>query len=130
MIYKWVLAIGGTVFVAFALLQINDFEQYGNGDVWSWIVIYLIAAALSFYMLLRTLSRGVLMAWLGFTLGALLFRLQDDSGNYHWDRLNPATFWNERTATMVQQSNESGGLMLLLIWALVLLYLQSRVSAQ
>lgn len=119
---------GAVLFSVFSLLQINDLDQYGNHDAWLWVGIYAITAILNILMLFKRVALAALYTWLGFSAGALLFRLQDDVGNFHFNRLNPLTFWNERTATMVQQSNESGGLLVVLIWSAALLLLKYRSS--
>ena len=119
---------GVVIFTIFSLLQINDVDQYGNHDAWSWVLIYAVAAILNVLMFLKRATLAVLYTWSGFSAGALLFRLQDDVGNFHFERLNPQTFWNERTATMVQQSNECGGLFIVLVWAVVLVLLKYRNS--
>ena len=119
---------GALLFAIFALLQINDLDQYGNHDAWSWIVIYAVTAILNVLILQGLLPLSVSYVWVGFSAGGLLFRLQDDVGNFHFDRLNPETYWNERTAEMVQQSNECGGLLVVLLWTLVLVFLRSKQS--
>lgn len=120
------LSLGFIVFLFFAYLQLNDATQYGNADAWFWIAIYLIAAILNLALIFNRLPAALLYSWFGFTLGSLCFRLQDSHGNFHFDRLDPATFWNPRTAEMVQQSNESGGLFILMVWAVVLIALSKR----
>lgn len=117
------LLLGTVVFSIFSYLQLNDLDQYGNGDAWFWVIIYLIAAALNLVLIFLKLPTAILYSWLGFTLGSLCFRLQDGHGNFHFERLDPATFWNPATAEMVQQSNESGGLLILFVWAGVLIIL-------
>ena len=125
-----VLTLGGLVFLVFAYLQFNDTNQYGNEDAWAWIVIYVLAALLSFSCAFGDIAAPVLYVWTGFILGALVFRLQDDQGNFHLDRLDPSTYWNEEKTQMIQSSNESGGLVILLVWAIVMLILSRPKRSQ
>lgn len=119
---KIILLLGGVVFAYFAYLQFNDASQYGNQDAWAWISIYAVACLLSLSSVLASVSMPVLYIWAGFCLGALTFRLQDDQGNFYLSRLDPSSYWNEDKTQMIQNSNESGGLVLLLVWAIALLY--------
>ncbi len=116
MIKRLPFAFGALVFLIFTLLQFNDAGQYGNYDAWIWIAIYGAMTAISAMMIWRPIALHWLFAWAGFTWGALLFRLQDGQGNIHIEWLHPANYWDE-TNTMVQQSNESGGLLILAVWA-------------
>ncbi|MFC4701553.1 transmembrane 220 family protein [Glaciecola siphonariae] len=119
-------ACGVILFTVFAYLQFNDASQYSNHDAWVWIALYGTAAFLNLLSLLTTVSKNVHYLWLGFTAGALLFRMQDDRGNLHLDWIDPSRYWNEAGNQMVQQTNESGGLVILLIWALVQLIIVSN----
>lgn len=115
------LALGAIAFIAFTSLQFNDLGQYGNGDAWSWIALYSFTALLSAVLMWKRVPKIICHFWAGFSWGSLFFRLQDDMGNFHFDRLHPSTFWNERGTEMVQQSNECGGLLILAIWATALI---------
>lgn len=118
-----IMIFGGLLFCLFTFLQFNDSAQYGNDDAWAWIVIYVIAAILSFACAFEHVTPAILYMWTGFIFGALVFRLQDDQGNFHLDRLDPSSYWNEEKTQMVQSANESGGLVILFIWAIVMLIL-------
>jgi hypothetical protein len=120
------LSCGGLVFVLFAYWQFNDNEQYGNADAWAWIIIYAISALLSFIAAKTNIPQSALYTWFGFTIGALVFRLQDDTGNFDISRLNPSSLWTEDESMMIQTSNESSGLLILAIWALVLICLNRK----
>jgi len=111
------LVTGLTLFVAFTLLQTNDGIQYGNQDAWTWIALYGLMAVINGVLIWKHIHQQWLYSWAGFTWGALLFRLQDEQGNMHFDRLHPANYWNDAGTEMIQQSNESGGLLILAIWA-------------
>lgn len=117
---KWIKYLMALIFVVFAYLQLNDLSQYGNHDAWIWILMYLVAAGLSAASTFKTLPLSAFTTWVGFCAGSLLFRLQDDQGNLHIDRLNPSNYWDATGQTMIQNSNESGGLVILLVWAIVL----------
>jgi hypothetical protein len=119
---KIILLLGGALFAYFAYLQFNDASQYGNQDAWAWIGIYAVASLLSLSSVLAFVFMPVLYIWAGFCLGALTFRLQDDQGNFYLSRLDPSSYWNEDKTQMIQNSNESGGLVILLVWAIALLY--------
>lgn len=118
-----VLSIGGLIFLLFAYWQFNDQSQYGNADAWAWIVIYTLSAILSFTCAKTYIKPAGLYIWFGFTIGALIFRLQDDQGNFDLNRLDPSTLWNQDQTLMIQNSNESSGLLILVLWALLMLYL-------
>lgn len=121
---KALLVFGGVVFLLFAALQVNDARQYGNTDAWLWIVIYSAMASINLVMLRINIAKHWLYCWCGFTWGALLFRLQDSQGNIHLEWLHPANYWADSPggATMVQHSNESGGLLILALWACLTCY--------
>ena len=124
---KWIKILMAVLFVLFAYLQLNDLSQYGNHDAWIWTIMYAAAAVLSAASAFKTLPGSVVTTWAGFCAGSLLFRLQDDQGNLHLDRLHPANYWDATGQTMIQNSNESGGLVILLVWAIVLcLWRRSR----
>lgn len=111
-IKKISLMLGSLVFFVFAYLQFSDSSQYENSNTLAWIVIYVVAALLSLSCAYGEVSSSVLYLWTGFLLGALVFKLQDDQGNFHFDRLDLATLLNE-----------AGSLLILLIWAILLLIL-------
>lgn len=125
MIKKLPLALGALVFLIFTVLQFNDAGQYGNNDAWVWIIIYGVMSAISAVMIWRKVAVHWLFSWAGFTWGALLFRIQDGQGNVHFEWLHPANYW-DATNTMVQQSNESGGLLILAVWATVVAVIAHR----
>ncbi|MDT0594817.1 transmembrane 220 family protein [Glaciecola petra] len=120
------LNLGGLVFLLFAYWQFNDQSQYGNTDAWAWIVIYTLSAILSFSCATSYVRPAVLYIWFGFTIGALTFRLQDDQGNFDLSRLDPSKIWNQDQTLMIQNSNESSGLLILVCWALLMLYLNNN----
>lgn len=120
------LFAGSALFFLFTFLQLNDAAQYGNFDAWAWVLIYGVAAGLSAAAAIKPLKDYYLSAWAGFSLGALFFRLQDNQGNFHFDRLNPANFWGPEHAQMVQDANESGGLFILFLWSLALFFLNKK----
>ena len=125
--FKYIYLISGVIlFGYFAFLQINDFKQYGNGDAWFWIFVYLLAAVMNLLPLIYKLPVQLLTFWVGFSLGSLCFRLQDNAGNFHFDRLHPSSFWDQQTSQMVQQSNESGGLLILTVWGVILLLIKGH----
>ncbi|EWH08458.1 hypothetical protein DS2_17362 [Catenovulum agarivorans DS-2] len=123
---KWFKLIVGLVFVVFAYLQLNDLTQYGNHDAWIWTSMYLSAAALSCVSAFKKLPQSLITTWAGFCAGALLFRLQDDQGTLHLSRLHPANYWDASGQTMIQNSNESGGLVILLVWAIILVFVARK----
>lgn len=114
---KIFFGLGALLFSVFTALQFNDAAQYSNYDAWTWIFIYGIMAAISAALLVKPLEKQWLYAWGGFTWGCLLFRIQDEHGNVHFEWLHPANYWDATGTTMVQNSNESGGLLLLAFWA-------------
>ncbi len=121
------LACGTALFAGFAALQFNDATQYGNRDAWTWIALYGLMATLNLGMIWRNIPRHWLFAWAGFCWGALLFRLQDAQGNLHVDWLHPANYWDQNH-TMVQHANESGGLLILALWASITIFVAKNAS--
>nr|WP_136252818.1 transmembrane 220 family protein [Ningiella ruwaisensis] len=122
--------LGTLLFFVFAFLQFNDATQYGNHDAWIWIVLYLIGALFNLAALFNKLSIVPVYIWFGFTAGSLLFRMQDDQGNLHLDWINPSKYWDDSGNQMIQQTNESGGLVILLIWALIQIILLKRQQSK
>ena len=122
--------IGSILFAIFAYLQFNDVVQYDNHDAWIWIALYGTASLANIYALKANISIKLLYLWTGFLAGSLLFRMQDDRGNLHLDWLNPALYWDPDGNQMVQQTNESGGLVILLIWAALQLYFTNKANTQ
>lgn len=123
---KVLLILGCIIFFLFAALQINDASQYGNADAWVWIIIYGAMATINLLMLWFSIAKHWLFCWCGFIWGALLFRLQDAQGNLHLDWLHPSNYWDSSNgdgATMVQHANESGGLLIVGLWACLTCYL-------
>ena len=98
------LALGALAFAVFALLQLNDTTQYSNQDAWSWIVLYGVGAILSAALIWIPLPGTLTTSWAGFCWGALVFRLQDDVGNFQLSRLNPASYWNESGTEMTSRT--------------------------
>ena len=124
--------LGAVLFLVFTALQFNDATQYGNHDAWVWIVIYGAMAIISALAIFKTLPQQWLFAWAGFCWGALVFRLQDNQGNLHFEWLHPANYWDATGTTMIQQSNESGGLLILALWATLCVVFNARekIAAQ
>lgn len=112
------------LFLVFAALQINDATQYGNHDAWIWIGIYVVMSAICALLFLRKRTGDVVPAWVGFTWGCWLFKIQDEHGNLHFDWLVLNNYWTPDSAQMVQRVNESGGLFILACCALSLLFLR------
>lgn len=117
------LYASAAMYALFAYLQLNDFDQYGNGDAWAWILLYAISALLPLLLARRPLPVPLLAGWCGFTAGALFFKLQDETGNFHLERLDPGRIWDMQGNAMVQQTNETAGLALLLVWSICYLLL-------
>ena len=114
------LWVGVVLFLLFMVVQFNDFTQYDNADWWSWVLMYLACSILGFLTWRKKLTAHAASLALGFSLGALCFKLQDDVGNWHWSRLNITNFWTEDGNEMVQQTNETGGLLLIITWLIIL----------
>lgn len=114
----------------FAYLQLNDATQYDNHDAWIWIALYGTASLANIYALKSNIPVNLHYLWTGFLAGSLLFRMQDDHGNLHLDWLNPAKYWGPDGSQMVQQTNESGGLVILLIWAALQLWFANTAKVQ
>lgn len=119
-------AVGALLFFVFMTLQFNDATQYGNHDAWTWIIIYFAMSALNVGLIFKKVKLEWLYSWAGFAWGCLLFRLQDDHGNMYFSRLNPSNYWDPSGTSMIQNSNESGGLLILAVWATVLVFVVKK----
>lgn len=127
-IKKYLLALGCTLFTIFVLLQFNDATQYGNHDAWIWIFIYASVAVINAVLIKKSIPEKWLFALSGFAWGAFLFRIQDEQGNLHIEWLHPSNFWGEPGESLVQQANESGGLLILAIWTIITIFLARNNS--
>ena len=94
--------IATVIFLVITSLQFNDFSQYGNADWWSWVVIYVLTAVISAVSVKRPLPRWMVTAMAGFALGGFIFRMQDDLGNFHFERFAGAWLYDESGTQMVQ----------------------------
>jgi hypothetical protein len=120
-------AAGTILFFVFMTLQFNDVTQYGNSDAWTWVLIYGAMMAINAGQIFCIIPREWLFAWSGFGWGALFFRIQDEQGNVHFDWLHPDNYWDPTGTTMIQNSNESGGLLILAVWATALVFLEKKL---
>ncbi|VUD66663.1 hypothetical protein TDB9533_03653 [Thalassocella blandensis] len=111
------------VFAIFAYLQVNDATQYGNHDAWLWILMYGAMAVFSGCMAFQKMKKGILLSWMGFCWGCLLFKIQDEHGNIQLDWLRMDAYWAPESQQMVQQVNESGGLFILASYATVSIFM-------
>ncbi len=120
--------IFGTLFLYFTFLQHNDATQYKNGDWWSWVIIYLTTAAISYYRAFRPLASSLLWGTTGFALGAFVFRMQDEFGNFAFEKFAGRWLYDSTGTEMVQQTNEAGGLFIVALWLGILAVLNQRSS--
>lgn len=116
----------GTIFLIFTYLQHNDATQYKNGDWWSWVIIYLGTAALSFTRAFRPVSNSLLWAAMGFALGGFVFRMQDEFGNFAFEKFAGRWLYDSTGTEMVQQTNEAGGLFIVALWLGILALLNKQ----
>lgn len=128
MYMKVVCVFFGVIFLIFAYFQINDAEQYKNGDFWSWIIFYVGTALISFFVGFKVLkSVSWLAGFTGFALGSFIFRMQDEYGNFEFENFAGRDwFADKETGVMKQQTNEAGGLLIVALWLGVLLFLVWR----
>ncbi len=105
------------MFAVFAFLQVNDLAQYGNHDAWVWVFLYGVTGLLSVAAMNQRTPATVIIGWCCFSSGALLFRLQDEFGNLHFERVNPTNIWNASGTEMIQNTNECFGLLIIVIWS-------------
>lgn len=122
---KWAGLSAGLIFFIFALLQLNDFTQYKNADWWSWMIFYLGTASISVAVGLGWLRSIAFLSFVGgFSLGSFIFRMQDEYGNFQFEKFGGNWFRDE--VDMIQQTNEAGGLLLVAIWLFTLIFLLKR----
>ena len=112
--------IATVVFLVVTSLQFNDYGQYGNADWWSWVIIYVVTAVMSAVSVKKPLPRWMVTAMAGFAFGGFVFRMQDDMGNFHFERFAGAWLYDETGTEMVQQTNEAGGLFIVFVWLVML----------
>jgi hypothetical protein len=121
---KITTGIATLVFLVFASLQFNDHDQYHNADFWTWIVFYFGTALLSFFVGFGYCKSIPLITGLGgFALGSFVFRMQDQFGNFQFQKFAGRGWFRDDAQEMVQQTNEAGGLLIVAIWVFVLAYL-------
>ena len=116
----------GILFLVFTSLQFNDAGQYSNGDWWSWVIIYLATAAISFTRAFRKLSPSLLWGFTGFAFGSFVFRMQDDYGNFAFEKFAGRWLYDSSGTEMVQQTNEAGGLFIVALWGMTLALLSRK----
>ncbi len=114
---KYACFFAAVVFTLFTYWQFNDFEQYGTELWYGWVVLYGVTALLSLGAVFRPLSRmnyiilGVLAI-----VGALI-----RATSINWDA---PIFYNESNPA----GNESGGLLVVGLWLIILAYTQARAQ--
>ncbi|MGQ8366102.1 transmembrane 220 family protein [Glaciecola sp. 1036] len=123
MLLKLFNLFGLVIFSLFAYLQLNDASQYGNYDAWIWVALYSMSALFNLWALFESINKSVILVWCGFITGCLLFRVQDDQGNLHFDWIAASAYVDQTNGQMIQNTNEAGGLVVMLIWALLQLWL-------
>ncbi|KMT65553.1 transmembrane 220 family protein [Catenovulum maritimum] len=118
----------GCIFVVFGYLQINDRSQYGNSDWWIWLCLYWAAGIMSIAIIKYKRVKQYINWFCGLFWGCLLFKLQDQQGNLQPQQLNPMKIFDELTGAMLQQSNESLGLLLVCLWFSFLAFKQTSLD--
>lgn len=122
---KIACGIATVLFLASAAVQINDFTQYQNADWWSWMLFYVGTAALSFCVGWGyTKSLPLVTGFGGFALGSFIFRMQDEFGNFQFEKFGGNWFRDEKD--MIQQTNEAGGLFIVAVWLFILAFLLKK----
>ena len=115
------------LFLLFAALQFNDATQYKNADFWSWVLFYVATAVLSFavgWKLCKSLP--LVTGFGGFALGSFIFRMQDEYGNFQFEKFAGRGWFRDETNEMVQQTNEAGGLFIVALWVFILAWMLRR----
>ena len=114
---RYACFFAAAVFTLFTYWQFNDFEQYGTELWYGWVGLYGVTALLSLGAAFRPLSRASYMI-LGLLaiVGALI-----RATSINWDE---PIFYNEANPA----GNESGGLLVVGLWLIVLAY--TRIRAQ
>ena len=114
---RYACFFAAAVFTLFTYWQFNDFEQYGTELWYGWVVLYGVTALLSLGAVFCPLSRmnytilGVLAI-----VGALI-----RATFISWD---VPIFYNELNPA----GNESGGLLVVGLWFIILAYTQARAQ--
>ena len=104
------------LFLLFMYFQFNDAAQYGNHDSWFWIFFYLAAALLTGAMLRWSPPLWLLPSVVGFCIGAALFRMQDQVGNFDFTAPFRATAIPSQMNATTQKPNEVDALILVGGW--------------
>ncbi|MDP0491485.1 MAG: transmembrane 220 family protein [Verrucomicrobiota bacterium JB023] len=117
---KYVKIVASLLFLLFAYFQLNDAQQYGNDDPWFWVVFYLVTAGLTAASLKWKLPAWSYPLMIGFCLGAAIFRMQDEVGNFDFSAPLRATAIPAQMNQSIQKPNEVGGLLLVGAWTAVL----------
>jgi hypothetical protein len=108
------------VFLAlFTYWQFNDLEQYGTALWPGWVITYGGACLLSLFSAFRPLPRALYGGLSAAAFVAAVIRVQD----IEWDK---TVLYNESNPS----GNESGGLLILGIWFLVLALKLKPVAAR
>lgn len=103
------------VFGLFALLQLNDLQQYGTQSWSGWVAGYGLVALVSLISSWRLLPRLLYIVGAAAAIGAAATRMRsiDWESNIFYNESNPA-------------GNETGGLLIVAIWLTVLVWRASR----
>jgi hypothetical protein len=106
----------GIFLLFFMLLQFNDAQQYGNDDAWFWIFFYAVAALLTFALVKWKPPRWLCPLIIGFCIGAALFRMQDEVGNFDFTAPFRATAIPSQMNKSIQKPNEVDALLVVGLW--------------
>ncbi len=116
--------LGFGLFSMFSSLQGNDVTQYGTAKwlTYGWIVGYAILAILCFYNCFRRLPSRVFLALSILTFGLAVFRAtQIDFSQPIFCFIAPEEF-----AKRYPAGNETGGLIIMTLWLLLMWYMNKR----
>lgn len=114
---KYACFFAAAVFTLFTYWQFNDYDQYGTELWYGWVVLYGATALLSLGAVYRPLSRvNYMILGLLAIVGAWI-----RATSISWDE---PIFYNEANPA----GNESGGLLVVGVWLIVLSYTRTRTQ--
>ena len=61
----------------------------------------------------------------GFALGSFIFRMQDEYGNFQFEKFAGRGWFRDET-DMIQQTNEAGGLFIVALWVFILAFMLKK----
>ena len=116
--------LGFLLFAMFSSLQANDVSQYGTA-LWltdTWLVGYAILAFICLYNAIRPLPPRAFLILAGVTFALALFR----GSQIDWSQPLFCFIAPEEFAKRYPAGNETGGLIIMTLWLLLLFWINKK----